>query len=407
CLANPAPTGVDIDGDGDKDLAVGNIYGNVRGYRNDGAGNWQRNDFCSLSSDYSYRVSSFFDLDFDTDYDLFCGINDGTVEFYKNSGDQDSPVFATPKISTFANIDVGGYASPCFGDVNLDKTQDLLIGRSDGRLSYFRNEGSYGSLTVHGKKIAYILDCKKTGSLPINNVNVVVEDLLPIGIDFETYTVTGGVSPTTFNQASQLLTWNFGNLDSAEYSWKITVIGSVTGASSNTVTNVATITPISDISPINNYSSATSHIIELVPDVWVSKRHLEWGTNNPPSEAPPGGYINYNIEYGNIGLLTAPYIKIVDTLPSGTTYLSSSPSGNVQTIGTLTYVTWDFGSLPPKSGTRTIALKVLIASDLATDTTLLNIASITTGGVESALNFENNLSTWTTIVKVPIIVLVI
>jgi uncharacterized repeat protein (TIGR01451 family) len=400
---NPAPTAVDIDGDGDKDLIVGDSKGAVVGYKNNGGGNWEWRWSFPMPIDNSYRVPSFFDLDFDTDYDLFCGVSNGTIEFYENSGSVDSPVFASaPTIGAFADIDVGDYASPCFGDTNLDKHQDLLIGRADGRLSLLRNEGSYGSEAVTGKKIAYILDCKKLGSLPVNDV--VVQDLLPVGIIYETYTVTG-LSPTGFTQASQLLTWTFGNLSPSEYSWKITLIGSVTGASSNTVTNIATITPSSDLSPINNYSSATSHIIELISDAWVSKRHLEWGTNSPPSEAPPGGYINYKIEYGNIGLLTAPSVKIIDALPSGTTYISSSPSGTVETIGTITYVTWNLGSLPPDSGTYSVLLKVLVNPDLSTDTTLVNIASITTG--EADHDPLNNLSTWTTIVKVSIIDLVI
>ncbi|MFH0775658.1 MAG: FG-GAP-like repeat-containing protein [bacterium] len=399
-----APTGVDIDGDGDEDLIVGNGKGAVWGYKNNGGGAWAWNWSFDMPNDDNYRVPSFFDLDWDTNLDLFCGIKNGTIEFYKNYGDQNSPIFySAQKVDTFAGINVGNYASPAFGDVNGDKTQDLLIGRADGRLSLFRNEGSYGSEAVTGKKIAYILDCQKTGSLLVNGV--VVEDLLPAGVGYDNYVIEPATMTSTFNQTENLLNWNFGNLGSSEYSWKITLIGSVTGAESNTPTNVATITPTSDGSLTNNYSSVTSHIIELVSDVWVSKRHLEWGTNSPPSEVPAGGYINYKIEYGNIGLLTAQGVKIVDTIPSGTTYLSSDKSCTVNIVGTLTYVKWDLESLPPLSGTRTINFKVQVGLEVATGTILLNIASITTGEADKSL--ENNLSTWTTIVKVPVIDLVI
>jgi uncharacterized repeat protein (TIGR01451 family) len=346
---------------------------------------------------------SFFNIDNDADYDLFCGISDGSLRFYKNVGDVSNADFPAGE-ANWLGIDVGDCAAPTFGDVNSDGIKDLLIGRKDGKISYYKNEGSCGTLTVKGRKIVYLLECQKIGSLEAKDV--VVQDLLPSGIDYDSFIIEPAMTHS-FTEAGKLLTWNFGNLTGV-YPWKITVIGSVTGEASNTVTNVASITttPLSsDLNLANNYSSVTSHIIELISDVWVSKRHLEWGTNSPPSEAPPGGYINYKIEYGNIGLLTAQSVKIVDTLPSGTTYISSSPSGTVKTIGSITYVTWDLGSLPPDSGTYSVLLKVGVRPDLFTDTTLLNMASITTG--EADYDSLNNFSTWTTLVKMPIIDLVI
>ncbi|PKP58562.1 MAG: hypothetical protein CVT89_02665, partial [Candidatus Altiarchaeales archaeon HGW-Altiarchaeales-2] len=89
--------------------------------------------------------------------------------------------------------------------------------------------------------------------------------------------------------------------------------------------------------------------------------------------ADPYQLINYTIPYGNReGGVNLTNVKIIDTLPSGTTYISSSPSGSLSN----NTITWNLGNLEAgKSGT--ISLTVNISTCFAKDTLISNSAKLT------------------------------
>lgn len=146
-----APALADIDNDQDQDLVVG-----VRGssslndlyfYRNEGSQlnpDWQEENGVFVISEGELAVPEFADLDNDGDLDLTLGDTDGTLHYYRNTGDEYVPVwqevvsfYLTP---TF--IDVGTRSSPVFCDLDGDGDLDLIVGGGDGRIYYYKNTGT-------------------------------------------------------------------------------------------------------------------------------------------------------------------------------------------------------------------------------------------------------------------------
>ncbi len=140
---------VDIDGDGDYDLVVGNV-GTLNYYEN--VGNSTNASFTTsvtLSANGSNidvgsrSAPSFVDIDGDNDYDLVVGEGDGILNYYENVGDSTSFSFTT-SVTLSANnsvIDVGHYSTPSFVDIDGDNDYDLVVGESNGKLLYYENVG--------------------------------------------------------------------------------------------------------------------------------------------------------------------------------------------------------------------------------------------------------------------------
>ncbi|MBI4546568.1 MAG: T9SS type A sorting domain-containing protein [Ignavibacteriae bacterium] len=140
---NAHPAIVDINGNGLLDLVVGTINGQLYFFENTGTSSspaFVLTDtmFGRISGNFSY-APAFADLDADGDQDLAVGLFNGYVKFYRNIGDARSPQFDT---TPFDSISVGPYnAVPAFADIDDDNDFDLLIGKSNGTISYYRNDG--------------------------------------------------------------------------------------------------------------------------------------------------------------------------------------------------------------------------------------------------------------------------
>ncbi|MGB8657180.1 MAG: FG-GAP-like repeat-containing protein [Candidatus Zixiibacteriota bacterium] len=139
------PTFADIDGDGDLDLFIGKKDGTIDFYENIGNA---KSAFWTLVSDQynsidvgSYATPAFVDIDHDSDLDLFVGQIYGKVFFYRNDGTSHFPAW-TPISENFDSIDVGWYSVPTFGDLDSDGDLDLLVGNEDGKISFYRNDGT-------------------------------------------------------------------------------------------------------------------------------------------------------------------------------------------------------------------------------------------------------------------------
>jgi hypothetical protein len=140
-----SPAFADIDADGDLDLFVGRKDGKVELYRNIGnpqSALWNlEQDQLVLIDVGGYATPALADIDGDTDLDLFVGQIYGKIYFYKNDGTPQIPSWILTT-EQFESIDVGWYSSPAFGDLDLDGDFDLLIGNDEGEILFYRNEDS-------------------------------------------------------------------------------------------------------------------------------------------------------------------------------------------------------------------------------------------------------------------------
>ena len=143
------PMTCDIDNDGDYDLFIGGLYGNILFYRNEG--NVSHPDFELVSENYeNIDVGTdaklcFHDIDRDGDYDLFIGfmaVYQGSpgIFFYENIGNTYAPNFVYVTDSWEDIIIHSYYSAPYFTDIDSDNDGDLFIGSDDGGITFWRNQ---------------------------------------------------------------------------------------------------------------------------------------------------------------------------------------------------------------------------------------------------------------------------
>ena len=89
----------------------------------------------------SNSAPALVDIDADGDLDLFVGESSGELNFYRNTGTPQTPIFVL-ETDNYAGIDVGRRSYPTFLDFDHDGDQDMIVGREALGLVYFRNDGT-------------------------------------------------------------------------------------------------------------------------------------------------------------------------------------------------------------------------------------------------------------------------
>ena len=242
--------------------------------------------------------------------------------------DQEDP--STNDLSDFVDVTVPG------ADLVLTKTVDNITPTTDDPATF--------SIVVQNDG-------------PNTATSIVVEDILPSGLVYETASATQG----GYSSGSGL--WTLGTLnpgETATLSITVTLAGGATGNITNTARILSFLPLDPDLS--NNLDSATvgSSIADLSVSVWVD-------------DTTPyvGDEITLVITAENDGPETAPNVKILDLLDSGFTVITSGASqGSYDAASGV----WTIGTLP-SGGEESLSLRLGVGAELG-GSTILNGASI-------------------------------
>ncbi|MBL8498857.1 hypothetical protein ABF87_08380 [Nitrosomonas sp. JL21] len=144
-------TFADIDGDGDLDIFEGTYFGNTSFFKNEGTGSSENFSFASFhlpTTSYD-PIPTFVDIDGDGDLDVFVGQSysypgdpGGDTLFFENIGTTTQPIFDNALTNPFGLIDVGSFAAPTFVDIDNDGDKDAFIGNETGNILFFENSGT-------------------------------------------------------------------------------------------------------------------------------------------------------------------------------------------------------------------------------------------------------------------------
>ncbi|MFQ5632504.1 MAG: FG-GAP-like repeat-containing protein, partial [bacterium] len=143
-----SPALIDIDDDDDLDMFSGSSDGNLAFFRNIGSVTTpqfvlEEKDFLPMPELRFWVTPTFIDIDGDLDFDLFIGSNHAQVSFYRNDGSASAPAFTLVTQDVQLDfLDVGFWSVSTIIDIDADDDQDLLIGDSDRRITFYRNTGN-------------------------------------------------------------------------------------------------------------------------------------------------------------------------------------------------------------------------------------------------------------------------
>ncbi|UCH89483.1 MAG: hypothetical protein JSV49_02200, partial [Thermoplasmata archaeon] len=153
-FGSSAPCFSDMDSDGDLDLTTGRGELGLEFYRNEGTKNmpiFVRDDefyaeantlmlTAEVLDEFTEIAPTSADIDADFDSDLLIGTNAGGLYILENSGSPYEPLFAN--LEQITDIRTNNFAAPMLVDYDEDNDFDLVIGDSNGKIGYFHNVGS-------------------------------------------------------------------------------------------------------------------------------------------------------------------------------------------------------------------------------------------------------------------------
>lgn len=211
-----------------------------------------------------------------------------------------------------------------------------------------------------GEVFSYTLKLRNLGGLAATNV--ALEDALPGGVDYISSNPSG-----SYNLGTHTITWSLGTIAPGGTR---TVIVTVRATAPGTLTDTATVTwQDPDGNPYGPVSASWATEVYTAPELTITK----FG----PPEATVDSTITYTGTLCNVGGSTAMSVVLVDYLPSGVRFVSSSHSAIYDPESNT--VTWYLPDLPP-GGCIPGWLAVYIGPAVPDGTVLTDRFSVTWAG---------------------------
>ena len=225
--------------------------------------------------------------------------------------------------------------------------------------------------TTSGSRIEYVATVRNDG--PDSATSVQATFTIPSGASF--------VSSSAGAHAGGIVTWSVGALPPGGPQ-SLTIVLDVGASTTGTLVSSASVSSATaDPSLENNAASATTTVSPPAADVSVLK--------SGPASAQVGSRIAYTLRVANAGPDDAETVAVVDTMPSGTTFVSSTGGTHSNRI-----VSWSVGSL---AGGASREIDVVVELAPATVGDVTNRAHVRAGTPDPAGG--NNTSAVTTAVS--------
>ncbi len=226
---NPAIFGMspafgDMDGDGDQDLIIGDADGKLH-YVQNTAPTGQVASFPNVTVQYSnidvgqFATPSIADIDRDGDVDLVVGEISGNLNFFENTGTPQAPVFSNvPTTESWGDVDTEpicctGFSVPYIFENPQTNRFDMIVGSEKGDLFYYNDfESELGN--------AFTLDQANFGEIKEGQRTAITGgDLNNDGIwEWMAGNVRGGLG---FYSGNGLVSTNFASMVTNAAEWMI------------------------------------------------------------------------------------------------------------------------------------------------------------------------------------------
>ncbi len=206
---------------------------------------------------------------------------------------------------------------------------------------------------VPGQTLTYLIYFNNTGGLA---KTVWINDTMPGGVTY----VSASAAPAT--NTGSTYGWVFTNVaPGSQHTLQITVQVNGNGADGSSQLNTATLAYTDQKGFLAGRGTASAAFTYQRPVIAIAK-------TVSPTNAVPGQTVTYTIYYNNTGSVAAGTVSIVDTLPNGLVFVSSSATPTAHS-GQTYY--WNFTNVPHGSYSFTITALV---SNAFTGTQLVNWA---------------------------------